>query len=352
MSIEKTEQDGLMQRLKEYFEDTLNCSLDVTPWATAKKLQYYLQNTYLFMEAKIFGIAFIAMIEREDGSVSVPEIRKHMDNLAAKFPDRFVFVTSAVTANERRRMIEKGVQFIVPGAQMFIPAIGMDLREHFPRRSVKVDAMGPATQAMLIRQLSTPWLESLQLSEVSMGRGYSFLGKAFDYTRMTISRSVKELESFGLLELIREARNGFVHGNDIAFKMSSAQIWQKARPHMKTPVKKTMWVEKPPTDPSKLLIAGESALAILARETMLADPRLPVYAIGVEQYNDYVSNGVIHEAPEDEATCQLEIWSYEPISIFRWSPCVDVFSLILSFQGHDDPRIQQCVEELEGMVKW
>lgn len=353
MATQNTEITQVIREVVTYLQETLGCTPNLTAWPLASKLQFYLQHTYVFMEMEIYESSCIAMIEREDGAVSVPEIRKHMDNLASKFPNTFIFITKALPANDRRRLIEKKVQFIVPGAQMYMPSMGMDLREHFPRRSVKVEAMGPATQAMLIRQLSTPWLGSLQTSDVALGRGYSFLGKDFDYSRMTLSRSVKELETLDLISLVTKARNGFAHGNDVDFKMSSSELWEKARPHMKSPVKKSIWLDKvPATDPSMLMIAGESSLAIMAEDTMLADPRLPVYAISVDQYNEHSNKGFIREVPEDEAVCQVEVWSYEPIRIHKWAPCVDMFSLILSFQDHEDPRIQQCVEELEEKVKW
>ena len=353
VAAQTTENQQVAQEVVAYLREVLGCTATLTLWEPANKLQFYLQNTYVFMEIEINRITCIAMIERHDGSVSAPEIRKHMDNLAERFQDTFIFVTRALPANDRRRLIEKRVQFIVPGAQMYLPSLGMDLREHFPRRSTKVEAMGPATQAMLIRQLSSPWIESLQTSDIAMGRGYSFLGKNFNYSRMTLSRSVKEMEALGLTPLVANARNELAHNRLVEFKMSSVELWEKARPHMKTPVKRKVWLSKTPSmNDYTLMVAGESALAILAEKTMLADPRVPVYAMSSEQYIHYRKSEFVREVPEYEAGCQIEVWSYEPIHIHRWAPCADVFSLILSFQDHDDPRIQQCVEELEEMVKW
>ena len=352
MDIARTDKKTISEMVL-YLSATLGVMLNPREFPGKSKLPYYMHDHYQFMEISLFGQACIAMIENQNGQGEPAKVRKHVDLLRKTFNQPIIFVTAALSAYDRKRLIENRVQFIVPGNQMFIPELGMDLREHFKARIDKIEIMGPATQAMLIRQLCTPWAISLQTDDYTIGRGYGALGLAFDYSRMTISRSVKEMESLGLISLVNSLLNRIDSHpvQDVSIKMSSAELWKKARRHMKSPIKKIVWLDKvPEPQPQALLVAGESALALLASETMLADPKIPVYAMGLERYKDLINSKRVREVPKNEAACEIQLWLYEPMEIWKWSPCVDVFSLIMSFAHEDDPRIQMCISEIEGQI--
>jgi hypothetical protein len=62
-----------------------------------------------------------------------------------------VYVTGTLASYERKRLIEHKVAFLVPGNQLYLPDLGIDLREYFRRPPAAADtALSPATQAMLI----------------------------------------------------------------------------------------------------------------------------------------------------------------------------------------------------------
>lgn len=352
MAIARTDKK-MISEMVLYLSATLGVMLNPREWQGKSKLPYYMHDHYHFIEISLYGLDCIAMCEIQNGQSEPAKVRKHVDLLRKTFDQPIIFVTAALSAYDRKRLIENRVQFIVPGNQMFIPELGMDLREHFKARMDKVEIMGPATQAMLIRQLSTPWAISLQTDDYTIGRGYGALGLEFDYSRMTISRSVKELESLGLISLVDSLLNR-IDGQpvqDVSIKMSSVELWKKARKHMKSPIKKSVWLDRVPDEPAQpLLIAGESALSILAKNTMLAEPTVPVYAMGLDRYKKLSQTKLVHEVRKDEAACELQLWLYEPMDIWKWAPCVDVFSLIMSFQNEEDPRIQMCIEELEEQI--
>ena len=45
-----------------------------------------------------------------------------------------VYVTGALASYERKRLIEQKVPFMVPGNQLYLPDLGIDLREYFRQR--------------------------------------------------------------------------------------------------------------------------------------------------------------------------------------------------------------------------
>jgi hypothetical protein len=336
-----------------YLDTILGVAINAREWSEQGKLPYYLHDHYSFAEITLLGRDCVALVEKHLSTGESPAVRKHIDFLRKSHNRSFLFVTAALAAHDRKRLIEQQVQFIVPGNQLFIPEFGMDLREQFKARREKIEVMGPATQAMLIRQLCSPWDHSLQTDDLTMGKGYGGLNQEFKYSRMTLSRSVKELENLELISLVDNLINqrSGKPTKDIAFKMSSTELWKKSRQSMKSPVKKVVYLTKiPDIGPEKLLLAGESALAMLAKDTMLAEPKLPVYAMSYDRYRALREAKRIREERRDEAACEVQIWLYEPMEIWKWSPCVDVFSLIQSFKDEQDPRLQMCVEEIEAMV--
>lgn len=109
-----------------------------------------------------------------------------------------VYVTNALASYDRRRLIEQRVPFIVPGNQLYLPDLGLDLRECFRQRvPVTEAALSPSAQAMLITVLlRQPLQPNWQPPKVAAALGY---------TPMTLSRAVKELKAAGWRACTRSA---------------------------------------------------------------------------------------------------------------------------------------------------
>ncbi len=324
--------------LAAYIETVLGVRPAFATWPQADKLPHYLAITYSCLEMKLLGQACIVLMENQQVSLSLPDVKKHMQTLRKLTDAPLLLVTATLASYERKRLIEAGVQFIVPGNQLFIPELGLDLREYFRTRQEKIEYLSPATQAMLIHLLMNNCTSSLQLSQAT-------LGQPFKYSKMTISRAVKELKSLGLITL------GADRQQHIEIHTPARQLWRNARKHMRSPTRRTLWLNTiPQLDGQPLLLAGESALA---GQTLLAAPRLPVHACSNETLARLQDiDATIVEVAREEATCALEIWTYEP-TIYAWvKPWVDPFSLLLSLQDSKDERIQIALSQLEGDMQW
>lgn len=71
------------------------------------------------------------MVDSDDEEQSPATIRKHVDNLHAYADAQVIYVRERITPYNRKRLIGQKVSFIVPGNQMYLPMMGIDLREHF-----------------------------------------------------------------------------------------------------------------------------------------------------------------------------------------------------------------------------
>lgn len=321
-----------------YIQDVLGIKVpSVKPWARANELPYVLHDTFHFSVIELLGQPVILAIGRAEAKQSLSEVRTWLDKVKALAGQPAVYVTDALASYERRRLIEYKVPFIVPGNQLYLPDLGLDLREYFRQRAPAAEAtLSPSAQAMLITALlRQPWQSDWQPSKVATTLGY---------TPMTLSRVVKELTAAGLATAYTVGRLRWLR-----MEPPPEQVWERAKPALRTPVRRTVWVAANDViahQPSR--IAGLSALA---RCSMLTEPKWPVYAMNVTDWKSATDAGV-RELPEPEAGAQeWQLWSYSP-ALMPDLTTVDPLSLMLSLQEIADDRIQLALDELKMRLPW
>ncbi|WP_460097152.1 hypothetical protein [Pseudomonas sp. S3_C01] len=363
--------------LKVYVENVLGLKLRLKPWEHVKILPYALRDRYEFFVTEIFGSGCLILKERPQREASVADVAKHIQaihNFQAykKLPetgDLMIFVTDTLPSYDRKRLVEKGVQFIVPGNQLFLPAFGMDLREYYRQRLEKPQVLSPATQAMLIQFLIKGWHHQLLTSRATFE-------KSFTYAKMTVSRAIKELTDLDIVKPGKEMGEAA-----ILFHLSPKQTWEMAKESMRTPVKKTLWLNAIPQvfDDTPMLLAGETALAEMS---LLAGPKVPCFAMTAAQFehvrelaqteknaaygeefgawgstsktakSKLETTAPYLEVPPNHAACCIQFWSYEPPRSNIATRTVDPFSLCLSLKDDHDERVQMCLDEMMENVKW
>lgn len=74
---------------------------------------------------KLLGQACIVLMQNQQVSISLPDIKKHLQALRKLTDAPLLLVAPALASYERKRLIRAGVQFIVPGNQLFIPELGL-----------------------------------------------------------------------------------------------------------------------------------------------------------------------------------------------------------------------------------
>jgi hypothetical protein len=232
-------------------------------------------------------------------------------------------------------MVQKGVPFIVPGTQAFLPGALVDLRERFPKPSGKGrTSLSPTAQLALLYHLEREPLSGLPLNSIA---------EKLHCSAMMLSKVKEELEETSLCTVERIGRS-----MTLKFPASNRALWDLAQDRLTSPAKKTRWVQwKSPGYPA--LLSGISALS---RRTMLAADRLPTYAFGPKMLESYLEQGIITGCRDsDQATAKIEVWSYEP-KLLGDNEAVDPLSLYLSLRYNADERVQQQLERLMEEIKW
>jgi hypothetical protein len=165
------------------------------------------------------------------------------------------------------------------------------------------------------------------------------------YTPMTLSRVVKELTAAGLAAAYTVGRSRWLR-----MEQPPQQTWEQAKPLLRTPVKRTVWVLD--EEPMAKQLGRLAGLSALAHYSMLTEPRWPVYALSATEWKA-ASDAGLQELPEPVAGArEWQLWSYSP-ALLPGAATVDPLSLTLSLQDNADDRIQLAgrTERATAMVR-
>lgn len=323
--------------VRAYLHETLGIAPRVQAWPGAGRLPYFLQDAFDVRELKLLDRQILLAIDRRPEKQGMANVRSQMGKLRQLAGIPVVYVTSSLASYERKRLVAQKVPFLVPGNQLYLPDLGIDLREYFRKPLAAPGiALSPATQAMLIAVLlRKPWRAEWRPAAVVSDLGY---------TAMTLSRAVKELTAAGIATLRSEGRVRWLHT-----ERTAAQTWERAKPLLRSPIKRRFWVRPAPEwKPPHVRLAGLSALA---RYSMLSEPQWPIHAVSPAQWRTATQTG-IETLPEPlPGACEWEIWHYSP-ALVPDSETVDPLSLTLSLQGNADERVQLALDELKERFPW
>ncbi len=329
--------ENLLNRFKNYLQETLDIEVQPAIWSDDKKLPILFRDRYDFYTCRLINRQVLLMLAKTANKDTPATIKKHTDRVAAISDYEVVYVCKTLAAYNRNRLIKHKVSFVVPSNQLYLPSLGMDLREYICNANKPTErTFSPATQAVVLHAIYCG--DGID-NEITP----SELADRLGYTKMTLTRAVDELEAASLVEvetLWRERR--------VRFPMERKELWSKVRSFLRSPVKRTVTVSKLP-EAIECCLAGESALS---EYTMLAPPPRPTYAMTTAMWKNLHPNR--KDEPKhilEEEAITIEIWHYLPFNTGR-AGCVDPLSLLLSIGESTDERMKAALEELENRVSW
>mgnify|MGYP006275229177 CR=1 FL=1 len=326
--------NDLLKRCKNYLNDTLGIQTNLSKCEETGSLPFFLHDYYNFYTLNLLEREFVVLAAKNGEDLTPAKIHKHMHLVEDKFKLQAIFLGESLSSFNRQRLITYKAPFIIPDNQMYLPDLAIDLKEHFIKARSKTEKLGPAAQVVVLYALLNPDVDTVTPKELANRLGYSM---------MSMSRAVDAIETAELATVSFEGRRRVVK-----LDPNRRQLWEKALPYLKTPVRKRLWVSG--LKNHELLMAGESALA---GYSMLTSPKQPVYAISASGWKKLKNEMPVEVSPyPDEAEFQLEVWRYDP-RIFTEEETVDPLSLYVSFQETEDERIESALEEMmEKKVQW
>lgn len=325
---------ALAHKLEKYLGETLDIPVALQPWEKSSALPLYLRARYRFYMIDMLGVQCVLMADAEEEEQPPAVIAKHLEQARSRFDAEPVYVRDAMTSYNRMRLIQQKVPFIVPGNQMYLPMLGIDLREHLKRLRGKRQVFSPSTQALILYVL-----ERIEAATVTPAQIANRLG----YSAMTMTRAFDELETAGIGEHTSLGKE-----RHLGFAQTGRPLWEKVLPYLNTPVRKHVFV----ASPLPKGIGVMAGLSALSRYTTLAEPKIPIFALSSDQWKHHKrkDGGIALFNPEPGGV-EVEIWKYDP-AILAHDGRVDRLSLFLSLKDSTDERVQSAVDALMGGMQW
>lgn len=324
----------LATNFKRYLNETLDIDVHPKPWREDGNLPIFLRNMYVFYIASILEIPCLIMVARDKAEQTPATIKKQIRQVCKRWPDEVIYVQQKVTAYNRKRLIQHKIPFVIPLNQMYLPFLGVDLREHY-RKIWKTDAgFSPSTQVVVLYYLS----QNIQLRLTP-----KTLANALGYSIMTMSRALDELDGAGLGTIVMEGRERV-----LCFHRDKKQVWETALERLRSPIRKKLWIKTLSNRP----LGVKAGLSALAYYSNLAEPANPEIAIERKHWKEIKANNevMILDIVEPDAG-RLEVWSYSPKQ-FGEKSMVDRFSLFLSMRENNDERVQSALSAMMEQVQW
>ncbi len=329
-----------MDALKQYILETLGVDLNPVKVAEqeADKMPFFLKAMYQLYRANILGRdLFLAEMSNANAS-TIQQIEKHFSIIREIFGNVIILVAQNTPAFNRKRMIEKGINFIVPGKQMYLPALMVDLRETYSKPQKNKQTLLPSAQCILLYHIlhRDEKIEELPLNQVA---------ELLNYTSMAISKAAANLCKHNLCQL-EGTREKFIR-----FTENIPELWTNALPHLVNPVFKQVFADDfHPADFWKK--TNESALPEYSEMNPV---KQEFYAIDRGNFFILQDAEQLQNLNDYEGDYCIEVWKYSPVELSKGitkNNNVDPLSLYLSLKDKSDERIELALEKIIENYIW
>jgi hypothetical protein len=318
------------QSLTDYLElvTGLRPRFGTAPSTTA--LPLFLREQFEFAEVELFGRQLLLAVEKTPpDELSASEYARNAAMLRQGLGQDVALVMAKLPSFVRNRLVREGVPFIVPGAQMFLPMLMVDLRERFSKAASRIpDKLSPVSQLVVIYQILREPVAHVPLAQ---------LGERLGYSAQALSFAQEELKEAKLCDVRREGRMVFLD-----FGLRGKTLWERAEPLMASPVRRAPWVRWGQPR-ARAVVSGTTALS---RLSMLAEDAVPTYAMRDRDLGAALEKGqLLGCSGREEADARMESWKYDPW-VLAENGVADPCSLYLSLRRSGDERVQKEIQFL------
>lgn len=318
-----------MGDLIKYLKDSFNLAISVLPLEKHRQqsLPLFITASYDIYETSIAGQEVCLLALKSKDNLSPDQLAKQKTYVEQIIGLPVVFVFESVASYNLKRFVQKKVNFIIPGKQLFIPALLMNLRKVSDKSDKKTIRITPVAQFLLLYHLQ---------KEILKGLTTQMLAEKFSLTYITLSRAVKNLEELELCNLVGGKER------KLQFAGKGKSLWDKAKPFLQNPVERSVFTDEI-LDENIVCISGINALAYY---TMLNDEVRRHYSI-----DNRIFKNVSVATDKHNGDNSIEVWRYDPKPLSS-NGIVDKLSLYLLVKDDINERVQGELQQMMEEIKW
>ena len=316
-----------IKEIAAYFDKTLgeDVALEPANKGLLEGLPMSVSSNFSFYKGRVLGQHVLLAYIKDGDSVPPAQMKKLLDIIHRQAKLVVVLLTSCISSYNKVRLVAQKVNFVIPGKQMFLPSLLLDIK---PDRKVGSDLkenIPPFAQCLL--------LYHLQFGPIVGASGYGLSDK-FGVSYATANKSLRWLVSKDLIML-----EG-VKTKTVQIDLSKRELWNKALPMLVSPIEQLYYTD---AILEGLQISGVNALASY---TMLNEESRQCWALTRKELKalDIVTDKQFGEN-------EIQVWKYNP-KMLSAEGVVDKLSLYLSLKDNDDERIQIELERLINEMSW
>lgn len=281
---------------------------------------------YVFYETLLFGVKVIIVYQHANNDCTPAQIAIQSERIRQTMkPCVAVFVFDNMASYNVQRIIQKRINFIIPGKQMFLPDLLIDLgRKSEADYLDNNDTIPAAAQALLLYHLQKVNLNGKHGEELAMILETSPAG---------ITRAVKWL---CLHELAKFEGNKY---KTLHLLFDGKELWERAYPFLESPIARVVYSDED-------IIGINSGQNALAEYGMLVEANYHITALNKQQYQAIKAKTDPHYGDN-----RIEVWKYDP-RLLSENGFVDKLSLYLSMRNDTDERTQKELKNMINKMPW
>lgn len=323
------------QKLKHYLEETLGLYIHGLSYSMAGRnrssLPFYIDNAYDIQSVTLLDRPLAFALLRHEELPSVDQIEKHLELIKDELAKTPVFIADKIPAAITRKLITKGINFIVPESQVYLPALLMHIQGVWEKPKHKAKRLSPSAQLLLLYALLNKNDQEFEILT------FKELAKKFGYSKMGITKAVTNLQGFDLCTVMG-TKEKVIH-------FDHEGLWHKAEPYLVNPIQRKVFVDELPRN-TKLPKSNTFALPAYSN---MSESQQEYYAIESKWFNVLEKTQRLKNANFYEGPICLEIWKYDPTvlksnSEFNYN--VDPLSLYLTLKDEPDERIAMALDQV------
>lgn len=330
-----------MQKLKTYIHQILGKDLEIKELSKeyTNKLPFLFRNNFSFYVTHLHNHELILVKVNKEDAFNATQLRQQVVAIQKVLEKRIIIVTEDITAINRKRLIDQKISFIVPGKQMFLAELLIDIQDFNKEKAFqKQFLLLPSAQLILLYQI---------LHKEDNLRQYTFkeLAEKFQYTQMGITKAIENLKRLAIVEVVGTKEKNIVFDNDVQ------KLWKDIERHLINPILKTVYVDEKPT--IKMFCSNTTALE---EYSDMNPSRLEYFAIEKNQFYELEKNNKLINLNDDSGNYALEVWKYNPELIAKGitkKNNVDPLSLYISLKdGFIDERTDMALDQIIAQYIW